>query len=272
MPFTFYKMTGGGNDFVLVEDMADRLSPGEIQALVPKVCRRRLSVGADGLIVLKPSSNAHFRWLFYNSDGSPAEMCGNGGRCAARLAHMLGIAPEELTFETAVGLVRAEVHGPRVKIALPPPTGLRPGMELEVEGRRLQVDFINTGVPHVVIFVEDLQEVDVVGLGRPLRHHQAFGPSGTNVDFVEAEGGRLRIRTYERGVEDETLACGTGAVAAALLAHLKGQTSSPTTVIPRGAEPLTVYYRWTGGGFVDVALEGEVRLIYRGELKEEALW
>ncbi len=270
--FVFYKMTGGGNDFILVEDMADQIPADELRSLVPKVCRRRFSVGADGFIVIKPSERAHFRWLFFNSDGSEAEMCGNGGRCAARLAHMLGIAPAELSFETAVGIVKARVRGAEVKISLPPPHGLERGMVLDVQGEPLAVDFIDTGVPHAVIFVQDLQGVDVEGIGRRIRFHEAFQPAGTNVDFVKAEGGQLRIRTYERGVEGETLACGTGAVAAALLAHLKGLTTSPTVVLPKGAEPLTVHYRFEGGEFKDVALEGRVRLVFKGELKEEALW
>lgn len=263
----FFKMTGGGNDFILIPDFDRRLPPEEFPRLAQRLCQRRFSVGADGMIVLWPSERAHFRWHFYNADGSRAEMCGNGGRCAARLAHHLGIAPRDLAFETDVGIVEAKVEGRRVRITLPSPTELRTDLEIEVGGKRLRLDYINTGVPHAVLFVDDLEGVDVVGLGRAIRWHEAFAPKGTNVDFVKVEGGRLYIRTYERGVEDETMACGTGATAAALLASLRGLASSPTEVVPRGAEPLVIHYRHEGG-FREVALEGEVRIVFRGTLEE----
>ena len=265
---TFYKMTGGGNDFILIPDFEERIPEGALSELSRKLCRRRLSVGADGLIVLKPSPTAHFRWRFFNADGSEAEMCGNGGRCAARLAHMLGKAPPVLVFETKAGPIRAEVNGRNVKITLPPPRDMNMGLRIRIPDGELELDFINTGVPHAVIFVDDIQGVDVAGIGRAVRWHEAFRPNGTNVDFVKVSGGELLVRTYERGVEGETLACGTGAVASALVAHLKGLVSSPTRVITRGGEPLTVHYRLQGGSFGEVVLEGEVRLVYKGHLEE----
>ena len=152
---------------------------------------------------------------------------------------------------------------------------LRVGRDLRLElgADEVSLHFIDTGVPHAVVFVQDLEGVDVTGMGRKIRYHRSFRPAGTNVDFVKVEGeGHLRIRTYERGVEDETLACGTGAVAAALVAHLRGLGSSPTTVVPRGDEPMQVYYRYEEGRFIEVALEGDVRLIYKGRIEEEALW
>lgn len=267
----FYKMTGGGNDFLLVVDPEDVISPEAIKTLVPKICHRQLSVGADGFILIKPSAKAHFRWFFFNSDGSEAEMCGNGGRCAARLAHMLGIAPQDLSFETKVGIVKAKVNGKNVKIELPPPRDLARNIHIEVEGKDLVLDFVNPGVPHAVLFVEDLEEIKVKELGRAIRWHERFSPAGTNVNFVKAEPGFIKVRTYERGVEDETLACGTGSIASALIAFLKGYAQPPTKVIPRSGEPLIVYYSYADGTFRDIALEGEVRLVYEGTLKE-ALW
>jgi diaminopimelate epimerase len=184
---------------------------------------------------------------------------------------MLKKAPSELIFETKVGLIKGWIRGKTVKITLPPPCDLKLGLEIEVEGKRLQADFINTGVPHLVVFVEDLERVDVKNLGRALRFHPYFSPTGTNVNFVKWDGEALRIRTYERGVEDETFSCGTGATASALIAHLRGFAFSPTKVIPSGGEPLWIYYESEGSSIKEVALEGLVRLVYEGRLKE-AIW
>ena len=266
----FYTMTGGGNDFILINNQDGKIDADAVRRSVPLLCRHRLSVGADGVIILERSAIAHFRWRFFNADGSEAEMCGNGGRCAARLAHLLGMAPAALTFETLAGIIKARVKGSVVKLTLPPPADVRLGITLPVDEEEVSVDVINTGVPHVVVFVPNLQKVDVVGLGRKLRHHEAFQPAGTNVDFITVDNGTVSLRTYERGVEDETLACGTGAVAAAVIAGKRGLTTSPTTVITRSGEPLTIYYK--GGTKVqEVSLEGKVRLVYHGWLDEEAL-
>ena len=266
----FYKMTGGGNDFILIDNREGKVDADALRPAIPLLCRHKLSVGADGLIVLERSDKAHFRWRFFNADGSEAEMCGNGGRCAARLAHSVGIAPADLTFETLAGIIRAQVKGKVVKLTLPPPSDIRLGISLPVGEEEVSVDFINTGVPHAVLFTPNLQTIDVVGLGRQLRHHEAFQPAGTNVDFIRVDNGIVAIRTYERGVENETLACGTGAVAAAIIAGLRGLAFSPTTVITRGGEHLTIYYE--GGAKVqEVSLEGEVRMIYHGWLDEEAV-
>jgi diaminopimelate epimerase len=267
--FEFYKMTGGGNDFILIDNREGKVDADALRPSIPLICRRRFSVGADGLIILEHSAKAHFRWRFFNADGSEAEMCGNGGRCAARLAHLLGMAPADLTFETRAGLIKAQVKGTIVQLTLPPPSDIRLGIFLPIGDKEISVDFVNTGVPHAVILAPDLHEVDVVGLGRRIRQHEAFQPGGTNVDFISVDNGRVAIRTYERGVEDETLACGTGAVAAAIIAGVRGLTSSPTTVIPRSGEPLIIYSEGTGK-IKEVSLEGEVRMIYHGWLDEEA--
>jgi diaminopimelate epimerase len=265
----FYKMTGGGNDFILIDNREGKIDADALRPSVPRICRRRFSVGADGLIILEHSTKAHFRWRFFNADGSEPEMCGNGGRCAARLAHLLGMAPADLSFETKAGLIRARVKGRVVKLILTPPSDIRLGITLSIGDEEVSVDFVNTGVPHAVILASDLHKVDVVGLGRQIRQHEAFQPAGTNVDFISVDNGRVAIRTYERGVEGETMACGTGAVAAAIIAGVRGLASSPTTVIPPSGEPLTIYSEGTGK-IKEVSLEGEVRMIYHGWLHKEA--
>jgi diaminopimelate epimerase len=266
----FYKMTGGGNDFIIIDNREEIIDVKRFRPSIPKICRRKLSVGADGLIIIEHSDQAHFRWQFFNADGSQAEMCGNGGRCVARLAYLLGIAPPELTFETSVGILRAQVRGKVVKLALPPPSNIELGLSLRVGEDDHSIDFINTGVPHAVIFTQNLEEVEVVNVGRSIRYHQAFQPAGTNVDFIRINNNEIHIRTYERGVEDETLACGTGAVAAAIIANLRGKTTSPTRVIPRSGEVLSIHYRGEKD-IAEVSLEGEVTLVYRGWLWKESI-
>jgi diaminopimelate epimerase len=224
-------------------------------------------VGADGLILIENSEKADFRWRFYNADGSQPEMCGNGGRCAARFAVMHGIAPETLTFETLAGLIHAEVKGRRVRLEMTGVGDLRLKQQIPLDGESLTGHFVKVGVPHVVIPVNDLEQVPVTAWGREVRRHPLFQPAGTNVDFITFAGPReLLMRTYERGVEDETLACGTGAVAAALIASRLGRAASPTTVHTRGGEALTVFFQPQGDGFTGVFLEGEALVVYQGEL------
>ncbi|OAQ21501.1 diaminopimelate epimerase [Thermosulfurimonas dismutans] len=265
----FLKMQASGNDFILINNFAGRIAAHEGPELAWKLCRRRLSVGADGLILIEPPKKVGnaFAWRFYNADGSEAEMCGNGGRCAARFAVEEGLAKSPLVFETLAGEIRAEVSGSRVKVELTTPKDLKLGLELPLEEKSLEAHFVNTGVPHTVILVEDLEGVPVRELGRKIRYHEMFLPAGTNVNFVKVEPeGRLSIRTYERGVEDETLACGTGASAAALIAERLGLVRSPVPVKTRGGEVLIIHLEGER-----VSLEGEARKIYRGYLYPEAL-
>ena len=269
---SFYKMSGSGNDFIMIDNRDGRLDDVESRTLTERLCRRGMSVGADGLILIEPSSNADFRMRIFNADGSEAEMCGNGGRCVARFAEILGIAGSHMAFETLAGLIRAEVNGARVKLQITQPRDLQLRQSIEVDGVVHQVHSINTGVPHAVILCSDLGEVQVRALGRQIRFHPAFQPAGTNVDFAAViDSQDLAIRTYERGVEDETLACGTGAVASALLAAALGLVSSPVQVRVRSGETLTVHFDGRGPEFHEVFFEGQVRLIYQGELFEEAL-
>ncbi len=269
----FIKMNASGNDFILINNFDLGLTPGDGSFLAARLCRRAISVGADGLILIEPpySKGADFSWRFYNSDGSEAEMCGNGGRCAARFAFLEGLAKENLAFDTLAGLIRANVFGKRVKIQLTEPKDLILDLELEVEGKKILVSFINTGVPHAVLLWEKIEEAPVEALGRIIRYHEYFAPAGTNVNFVTKYESGLKVRTYERGVEAETLACGTGAVASAIVATLKGLVSPPVEIFTQGGEILKVYFSLEANNAKKVFLEGDTKLVYEGFLRAEAL-
>ncbi len=267
----FYKMSGCGNDFIIIDNRSGIWNGIRNPGFVKAVCREKLSVGADGLIFIEKSDTADFRWHFFNSDGSQPEMCGNGARCAARFAFLNGIAGASLSFETIAGVIHAEVNGAIVKTQLSQPHDLRLHQVIEVDGRQITVHSINTGVPHAVIFVDDLAAVPIKALGAKIRFHGQFQPAGTNVNFITIGGdGIIGIRTYERGVEDETLACGTGSVAAALVSIAMGRAASPVLVKTRGGEQLKVYAEPAAPPFAQAYLEGGASLIYTGEMSPEA--
>ena len=266
----FYKMSGSGNDFILIDNRSGILNADNLGPFVASVCRRKHAVGADGLILLENSEQADFKWRFFNADGGEVDMCGNGGRCAARLAYLSGITGPSLTFETRAGIIQAEVRGERVKLEMPQPTTPEIDYSLDVEGEVLTVSSITVGVPHVVTWVTDTETTRVFELGRAIRYHERYAPAGTNANFVkQLENGAFAIRTYERGVEDETLACGTGSVAAALIAAVKGMTTSPAAMQTRGGETLNIHFEQSEDGFKNVFLEGDARLIYEGKLSQE---
>jgi len=263
----FYKMHGGGNDFVLVDHRQGFLAMAEQPAFARRVCAGKVGVGADGLILIEASPRADFRWRFYNADGSEAEMCGNGARCAARFAVLNGLAAPQLSFETLAGVIRAEVDGRRVKVAMTGVGEYRRHLDIPLEGEVLHGHFVRVGVPHVVVQVNELEKVPVQVWGRAVRFHNLFQPAGTNVNFIRVTGPHgLEVRTYERGVENETLACGTGAVASALIAAHLGQAASPVSVQTRGGEILTVSFAGQGDNLTEIFLEGEALVVYRGEL------
>jgi diaminopimelate epimerase len=271
MRVSFVKMSGSGNDFILIDHREPFLEEDRLKDFIQKVCQRRVSVGADGLILIERSKKADFKWRFYNADGSEAEMCGNGGRCAARFAYLKGIAGPSLKFETLAGILSAQVAGKKVKLEMTKPFGLKLDETVLVDGEKEVFSSINTGVPHAVLFREDLEKLDIVKIGRAIRRHSFFAPAGTNVDFVRVEKGNpLSVRTYERGVEDETLACGTGVVASALIAAFKGLVKSPVSVKTRGGEALTVHFEIEGKEVKKVFFEGDVHFIYEAEMWEEA--
>ena len=263
----FYKMQGSGNDFILIDNRRGVLQGKNLKQLAIEACNRHYSVGADGLIVIVPSRKADFKWRFLNADGSEAEMCGNGSRCAARFAHSRKIAGRKLSFETVAGIIRAEVKAETVQVQLTGATGLRKDVAVPLNGGTRTGHFINTGVPHLVYISKRLESEDVAGIGRETGYHRLFGPAGTNVNFVQVLGPRrIAIRTYERGVEGETLACGTGSVAGALVAASLGMVSSPVDVTTRSGEKLRVSFKREDDFFGDLQLEGGAEVICEGLL------
>jgi diaminopimelate epimerase len=272
-PIEFTKMSGTGNDFIIIDHRRPFLAKEEMSAFARAVCRHKFSVGADGLILIENSERADFCWHFYNADGSEAEMCGNGARCAARFAYRQGIAPAKMSFLTKAGTIRAEVEGEGVRIAMTPPAGLALNQEVELDGIVRRVHFLNTGVPHAVCFVDGNHHTPVKAWGAAVRFHQLFAPAGANANFVEVLGpDALHVRTYERGVEDETMACGTGAVAAAIIGGILGLVMAPVRVTTSGGEQLVIHFTLAeDGGIQDVFLAGPARFIYEGELNAEAL-
>ena len=264
----FFKMSASGNDFILIDNRDGKVNNKhkDIQAFVAKICRRRHSVGSDGVILIEKSTNAVFGWKFFNADGSEAEMCGNGGRCAARFAFINGIAEKEMEFETIAGIIRAAVDGIKVKLQLTSPFDLKLDYPINLEANEIFISSVNTGVPHAILLSDDIDHIQVEDLGRAIRYHKAFGEKGTNVDFVQiVNKENILIRTYERGVEGETYACGTGAVAAGVILTAKGLIKSPVNILTRGGETLKIY--------IDngVYLEGNARVVYKGILNDEAI-
>lgn len=264
-------MNGSGNDFILIDNRQAVVGNGDLPAFIRGVCRRRLSVGADGLILIEAGRSADFSWRFYNSDASRAEMCGNGARCAARFASVMGIAPPEMTFETDAGTVHAVVADDSVKVRMPDPSGLHLDLQIRLDAGPMDLCAINTGVPHTVALYDQIEDLDVVSVGREIRRHSEFAPAGTNANFICADGpNAISVRTYERGVEDETLACGTGCIASALIASVKMGLSSPVPVRTRSGNYLTIHFTPTPKGFEKIYLEGDACIVSSGEIWPQA--
>ncbi len=266
LPFT--KMNGAGNDFVLMDNRAGTIRPSPQQ--VARLCHRQRGVGADGLMLLIPCSSgrADWAWDFYNSDGSHAEMCGNGARCFARFVQRLTGTAGPLTFETAAGIITAAFEGDQVTVNLTDPQQFRLGEQLEVQGASMRVDSLNTGVPHAVVFVPDADRALVESLGPALRYHPHFAPRGTNVNFVQPLApGSIRVRTYERGVEGETLACGTGLTASALVYARRHGYGSPVRVRVQGGDTLEVRFEGKGDEFRNVRLTGPAEFVFEGQIE-----
>jgi diaminopimelate epimerase len=306
MGLEFWKLTGAGNDFVVLDNRTDAVAPdtAERADFIRRTCARGTGVGADGMLLVEPSDRADFRMRYYNSDGGEAETCGNGARCIARFAHARGIAAARMTFETKAGIYSAEIVPGGVRVSMSNAHSFEADVAVEVPGLfNGTVDFVNTGVPHVVVRVgslrtsplvaqppsavnptqpvaqspsavdatADIETVPVVELGRALRFHERFAPAGANVNFVMPAPDRPNtfiIRTYERGVEDETLACGTGCIAAAVTLAHREQATAPVRLITRSGVPLSVRFALSPEGARGVELEGEARVVFTGELAE----
>lgn len=268
----FTKMSGCGNDFIVIDNRTGSIQRRNQSYFAERVCRRGMSVGADGVIFVENSDSVNFKWGFFNSDGSQAEMCGNGARCAARFAFLNRIAPANMSFETLSGVISATVETESVRIRMTDPSILETDISVDLKDGPLQVDFIDTGVPHVVVAVDDAERIDIATMGREIRYHQQFQPAGTNVNYVSrAADGTIRMRTYERGVEGETLACGTGAVAAAIVASCRYELKPPVKVVTSSGGILSVLFKQDGMDFQNVYLQGDARVVYEGSLWEEAL-
>jgi diaminopimelate epimerase len=272
MPIRFTKLSATGNDFILFDNRAG-LFRGDEEKLFRALCTRRVAIGADGILLIENPPAASLRFMpsrftmrYFNRDGHESEMCGNGGRAAAYYAFRHGLAPAEMQFEVSGDLYKASVNGNKVRLHMRKPRDINLTPHALEEVGMEEGGFVNTGVPHYVLFAAAIDSIEVAKLGIKYRHHPAFQPAGTNVNFVGVNGAsHLHLRTYERGVEEETLACGTGTVASAVLAHLKKGMPFPIYVTTRGGE-LTVY---GDDKFEKLELEGEVRLVYHGEFDLE---
>ena len=263
----FTKMNGAGNDFILFDNRTGDVDLDRNQ--IAKLCDRHRGIGADGILLLEqPTNRADFRMRYFNADGGEAEMCGNGARCFARFANKFGEQKGKISFETPAGVISAELKGDLVTLRMTEPTDLRLNIDLSMAPENKTIHFINSGVPHVVIPVAKIDDADVRGDGAAIRNHKMFSPKGANVNFIEKRGAnKIAIRTYERGVEDETLACGTGIVASALIFAATEESSSPITVLARGGDELQVGFEKIGASFRNVTLTGPAEFIFEGTIE-----
>ena len=273
MLLQFFKMNGAGNDFIIVDNRDLSLTKELDADTIAALCDRHRGIGADGLLAVEPArKGADFRFRYYNADGGEAEMCGNGARCFGRfIAHLGEIVHKKVTFETMAGTIGAEMVGDDVRIAMSDPKDLQLDLDTKLPGIDSALHFVNTGVPHVVTFVGDaeaLDTFDVVTHGSAIRHHDAFAPAGTNANFATVLApDHISIRTFERGVEDETLACGTGMVASALVHHLLTGALSPIKVDVEGGDTLVIGFEKSGDyGFSNVTLTGPADFVFEGEI------
>ncbi|MGB2868968.1 MAG: diaminopimelate epimerase [Bacteroidota bacterium] len=272
MKIEFTKMSGAGNDFVLVDNRSNLIS--DRSATARAICDRRWGVGADGLLLIERSEKASYKMMYYNADGSYGGMCGNGGRCVARYAVLQRIAPQEHAFEALDHIYDVSLHNDNIRLSMKDPADFRLNLKLSVLRRRITCHFVDTGSPHVVVPVQSLprsrgglSSVNVPVLGKLIRFHKAFTPNGTNVNFIELiDGTSLKIRTYERGVEAETLACGTGAIASAVVGALIWDLKPPVKIVPASSVPLSVDFIVRGKHVEKVTLTGPATVVFTGAM------
>jgi diaminopimelate epimerase len=268
MSFPFAKMVASGNDFIIIDNRSNfyRLEWTSL------LCDRKHGIGADGVLLLENSRIAHLKMRIINSDGTEVQMCGNGARCIAKYSNLIDIAGVEVRIETLAGLIYAFVNKDNVKVQLTNPKDIQINQKLNVDDKQIEYHFINTGVPHVVIIEDDLEKIDVAVLGRKIRYHSNFQPSGTNVNFIKIiDSKTIKIRTYERGVEEETLSCGTGSAAGACISYLLNLTKPPITVLTKGQEELIIYFENNLGRITSLFLEGKVKFVFEGKFTEKLL-
>ena len=272
------KAVASGNDFLIVDNRDNNLSGiiKDFKEFAKIACRRKHSIGADGLLVLQDSKSADFRMRIFNPDGSEVTMCGNGIRCSSLYAYDRKWCGDIMTIETGAGILEAQIMGDistteregltgGVKIKMTPPKDIKLDNSIGVGKTIMNINSVNTGVPHAIHFVDDIEKYPVKNVGSKIRYHKFFEPDGTNVDFVEIKDkSNIVVRTYERGVEDETLACGTGIVASAIISHLVEDIVSPVSVLTRSGDIVKVYFKKERNGFSSVYLEGKAHIVFEG--------
>jgi diaminopimelate epimerase len=269
IPFT--KLSASANDFIVL-DNRNRAFSQVASSIARRICARRYSVGADGLILVENSNRATVRIRYVNPDGQEFNTCGNGGRAAARYTHLFVKPERQITMETNIGMVKAEVVEQSVKLQLVNPTEIRLNINLPLEGEVYSGHFVQTGDPHFVIPFQNIRNIDFVTLARKLRHHEQFAPDGANIHFVEQTSrNQMKIRSFERGVENETLACGSGCVSSATSLFRAGKTDPPVMFEPQSGIPVKVHFQ-PREDFGEIYLEGDARLVYQGEFTHEALF
>jgi diaminopimelate epimerase len=274
----FYKYHGAGNDFILIDNLEDEIREEDKPSLARRLCHRRFGIGADGLVLMENSTIADIKMRIFNPDGSEPEMCGNAIRCLAKHVYDTKLKSKRISIETLAGIKEVEVTPKDQKIAYVKVDMGRPlfdrkdipavgegrllGEKLKVRGEEFVIYGVNTGVPHVVVFSEDIDNTDIVEIGRAIRFNTLF-PEGTNVNFLEKIGENIfKVRTYERGVEDETLACGTGIVACGVIASILGE-AEPEKPIEIKAKGGTIYVEKSGENWL---LNGPAEFVFKGEI------
>lgn len=265
VPFT--KMNGAGNDFVMFDNRKGDLHFSKEE--IARICDRHRGVGSDGILLVESNdpTKTPLRMRYYNSDGGEAEMCGNGARCFARFVQQLGACQDRVDFQTLAGPIHAEIQKNQIQINMGSPSGIRLHEKVPLQNSEVTLHSTNTGVPHAVMFVEDVEKVPIQAWGSEIRHHPHFAPKGTNVNFVQRLSENLiRVRTFERGVETETLACGTGVTASALISDLILNVKSPVRVRVQSGEELIVHFQREGDRFRDVRLQGPAEITFEGVL------
>lgn len=264
----FTKMSGAGNDFILI-DADDDPEFSLTKKAVPKLCDRHNGIGADGVILISSSEQYDFVMNYYNADGSTGSLCGNGARCAIKFAlNTKRIKDKSARFLSNNSEYSGEIlEDGMIRFNLNPPYDLRKNIQLKAAGKEMKAHFINTGSPQVVIRVADIDKIPVETIGKEIRYLAEFAPGGTNVNFVKIENEEIHIRTYERGVESETLACGTGSVAAAIICHQTDGIKMPVTILTRSKDKLFVNFDFRNDEFSNVSLTGPVSEVYKGQFQ-----